>query len=173
MWLLVRIEFLCLLICVTVAACGYRAASRNRLDTGPKTVAVVPLENRTPTYEVEQILTSSLVRELVQRSDYEVVNDPNDADWEIGGAVLRVRVSPVAFGQASFGSTFLVTLQASIYVLDRNSREFLYQNNSYVFRDQYVINVDLENFFSELNPALRRISEDFASSVVNSIMEAF
>jgi hypothetical protein len=173
MWLLVKTEFLCLLICVSVAACGYRVASKNRLDTGPKTVAVVPFENRTPTFEVEQILTSALVRELVQRSDYEVVNDPNDADWELGGAVLRVRVSPVAFGQASFGSTFLVTLQASLYVLDSKSREVLFQNNNYTFRDQYVINVDLENFFSELNPALRRISDDFASSVVTSVMEAF
>jgi hypothetical protein len=134
---------------------------------------VAPIENRTPTYEVEQILTGALVREFVQRSDYEVVNDPGDADWELGGAVLRVRVSPVAYGQASFGSTFLVTLRASIYLQDRSSGEFLYQNNGYIFREQYVINVDLENFFTELNPALRRISDDFASSVVTSIMEAF
>jgi len=148
-------------------------ASKNRLDRGGRSIAVVPLENRTPTYEVEQILTGSLVREFVQRSDYRVVNDPKDAEWELGGAVLRVRVSPVAFGQASFGSTFLVTLRASVYLLDRNTREFLYQNNSYIFREQYVINVDLENFFTELNPALRRIADDFASSVVTSIMEAF
>jgi hypothetical protein len=165
--------FLFLLLGVTGITCGYRLASKNRLDSGQKSIAVVPLENRTPTYEVEQILTGSLVRELVQKSDYKVVNNPADADWELGGAVLRVRVSPVAFGQASFGSTFLVTFQASIYLLDRRSREFLYQNNNYVFREQYVINVDLENFFSELNPALRRISEEFASSVVASVMEAF
>jgi len=168
-----KIVFFCILFGFICAACGYRVATKNRLDTGRKSIAVVPLENRTPTYEVEQILTGSLVREFVQRSEFEVVNDPNDADWELGGAVLRVRVSPVAYGQASFGSTFLVTLRASIYLLDRDSGEFLYQNNGYIFRDQYVINVDLENFFSELNPALRRISEDFASSVVTSIMEAF
>jgi len=143
------------------------------LDAGPKSIAVVPLENRTPTYEVEQILTGALVREFVQRSDLEVVNDPGDADWEMGGSVLLVRVSPVAYGQASFGSTFLVTLQASVYLRDRASGELLFQNNGYIFREQYVINVDLENFFSELNPALSRIADDFASSVVTSIMEAF
>lgn len=168
-----KVRFVCLLICLVLANCGYRAASRNRLDAGPKSIAVVPLENRTPTYEVEQILTGALVRELVQRSDYEVVNDPGDADWEMGGSVLLVRVSPVAYGQATFGSTFLVTLHASVYLQDRASGDFLYQNHGYIFREQYVINVDLENFFSELNPALRRISDDFASSVVTSIVEAF
>lgn len=169
----VRILFLCMLVCSGVSSCGYRVASKNRLDVGPRSIAVVPLENRTPTYEVEQILTGSLVREFVQRSDYEVVNDPNDADWELGGAVLQVRVSPVAYGQASFGSTFLVTLRASVYLQERASGELLYQNNSYIFREQYVINVELESFFTELNPALRRISDDFASSVVTSIVEAF
>ena len=90
------------------------------MDAGPKSIAVVALENRTGTFEVEQILTGALIREFVQRSDYKVVNDPGDADWEMGGSVLLVRVSPVAFGQASFGSTFLVTLQASIYLQDRD-----------------------------------------------------
>lgn len=168
-----RLVFFCFLFGFTCSACGYRAASKNRLDTGHKLIAVVPLENRTSTFEVEQILTGSLVREFIQRSNYELVNDPETADWELGGAVLQVRVSPVAYVQASFGSTFLVTLRASIYLMDRNSREFLYQNNSYIFREQYVINIDLENFFTELNPALRRIADDFASSVVTSIVEAF
>ena len=42
-----------------------------------------------------------------------------------------------------------------------------------MFRDQYVINVDVENFFSELNPALERIGQDFAASVVVGILEGF
>jgi len=161
------------MLCVGLGNCGYRVASKNRLDSGHNSIAVVPFENRTNAYEVEQILTGSLVRELVQKSTYDVVNNPNDAELELGGAVLEVRVSPVAFGQASFGSTFLVTLRTSMYLQDRDSGELLYQNNSYIFREQYVINVDVKNFFTELNPALRRISDDFASSVVTSIMEAF
>ena len=162
-----------LLLLSPLAGCGYKAASKNRLEPANTSIAVVPLENRTSTFEVEQILTRSLVREFVQKSSYDVVNDPGDADLEMGGAISRVRVSPVAYGRASFGSTFLVTLRANIYVLDRRSGEYLYQNNNYVFREQYVINVDVQNFFSELNPALGRVSEDFAASVVASIMEGF
>lgn len=168
-----RIQFFCLLLCIGCGNCGYRVASQNRLNPGHKSISVVPLENRTNAYEVEQILTGSLVREFIQKSTYEVVNDPSQADLELGGTVSEVRVSPVAFGQASFGSTFLVTLRTSIYLRDRGSGELLFQNNNYIFREQYVINVDVKNFFSELNPALRRISDDFASSVVTSIMEAF
>ena len=168
-----RLVTLFLVLLLLLAGCGYKAASKNRLEPASKSIAVVPLENRTSTFEVEQILTRSLVREFVQKSSYDVLNDPGDADLEMGGAISRVRVSPVAYGQASFGSTFLVTLSANIYLLDRRSGEYLYQNNNYVFREQYVINVDVQNFFSELNPALGRVSEDFAASVVASIMEGF
>jgi hypothetical protein len=167
------IAFISLSFCVGLGSCGYRVASKNRLDSGHKSIAVVPFENRTNAYEIEQILTGALVREFIQKSTYKVVNDPTDADLKLGGAVSEVRVSPVAFGQTSFGSTFLVTLRTSIYLQDNDSGELLFQNNSYVFREQYVINVDVKNFFSELNPALRRIADDFASSAVTSIMETF
>jgi hypothetical protein len=102
-----------------------------------------------------------------------VIDNPSRADFVLDGVISRVRVSPVTFGRGSFASAFLVTLQARVRFLNRNTGEILYQNNAYIFREQYVINVQIENFFSELNPALDRISEDFASSVVSSIMEDF
>ena len=46
-------------------------------------------------------------------------------------------------------------------------------SRSYLFREQYVINVDVRNFFSELNPALGRIADDFAASVVTTVLESF
>ena len=42
-------------------ACGYRVASRNRVAPNIRTIAVLPFENETTTFEVEQILTRSLV----------------------------------------------------------------------------------------------------------------
>jgi hypothetical protein len=136
-------------------------------------VAVVPLENLTTTYEIEQLLTRSLVQELVQKTPLSVVNQSKKADAVVQGVVSRISASPVTFGSASFGSTFLVTLVAKLELRDRRTGEVLFKNDRFVFRDQYVISVEVENFFSELNPALKRISQDFAASAVSTMMEGF
>ena len=49
----------------------------------------------------------------------------------------------------------------------------LFKNDRYIFRDQYQINVEVGQFCTEQYPALDRIAEDFAASVVTAILEAF
>ncbi len=156
-----------------VSGCGYRAASRNRLNPQFRTLAVLPLENKTTTSEVEQILTRSLVRAFVEKSSYQLINDPSQADAVLRGVVSRLSASPVIFRRGTFGSTFLVTLQAQVELQDQRSGKVLYKNDGYIFREQYQINVDVENFFSELNPALGRVAADFASSVVTTLLESY
>jgi hypothetical protein len=153
--------------------CGYRAASKNRLTNPYDSISVKPLLNETTTYEVEQILTRSIVSEFVQRSDLSVVNDPQRADLVLEGTISRVSVSPMTIGRSGFASTFQVMITVSVALKDRKSGETVFQENGLLFRDQYVINVDVEEFFSEQNPALGRIANDFASSVVTTMLEDF
>ena len=56
---------------------------------------------------------------------------------------------------------------------EQQSGKILFKNDEYIFREQYIINVDVKNFFSELNPALGRIADDFAASVVTTVLEGF
>jgi outer membrane lipopolysaccharide assembly protein LptE/RlpB len=160
-------------VLTVVSGCGYRVASKNRLSPEFHTLAVLPLENKTTTSEVEQILTRALVRAFVEKSSYQVINDPSQADAVLRGVVSRLSASPVIFRRGTFGSTFLVTLQAQVELQDQRSGKVLYKNDGYIFREQYQINVDVENFFSELNPALGRVAGDFASSVVTTLLESY
>ncbi len=162
-----------LMLVVFQLACGYRVASTNRLDPNIRKISVLPLKNETTTFEVEQILTRALVRAFVERSSLVMVNEPSDADAVLTGVVSALNANPVVFGQETFGSTFLVTLNARVELRDRKTGKVLFKNDNYVFREQYVINVDVKNFFSELNPALGRIAEDFSSSVVSTILEGY
>lgn len=155
------------------SACGYRVASKNRISPNIRTLSVLPLESETTTFEVEQILTRSLVRAFVEGSHLRVMNDPSGADAVLRGVVSRVSATPLTFGRNTLGSTFLVTLRARVELQDRRTEEVLFRNDNYIFREQYVINVDVQNFFSELNPAIRRIARDFASSVVTTIVEGY
>ena len=158
--------------CLVLVSCGYRVASVNRLNSF-KTVAVLPLENETTTFKVEQYLTRALIQEFVESTGIEVVDTASKGDAVLRGVVHDITVSPVTFGRTAFGSTFLVTLRLGIELTDARNQQVLFRNNNYIFREQYVINVDVENFFTELNPALDRIARDFASSVVSTVREDF
>ncbi len=161
------------LLLATQVACGYKVASNNRNAPDIGTLAVLPLENKTTTFEVEQILTRSLVRAFIEKSSYDVVSDPSQADAVFQGVISQVSANPVIFGEQTFGSTFLVTVVGRVELRERETSKLLFENNNFIFREQYVINVDVRNFFSELNPALERIADDFASSVVTTILEGF
>lgn len=161
------------LVPVFLTGCGYRVASKNRLAPQLQTLAVVPLENETTTFQVEQIFTRSLIHAFVERSSYRLVHDPSQADAVFSGVIFSTTANPVIFRQRAFGSTFLVTLQARVRLQDRRDGRVLYQNDQYLFREQYVINVDVRNFFTELSPALERVARDFSSSVVTTLMEGF
>ena len=166
-------RFALALLLATQVACGYKVATHNRVAPDIGTLAVLPLENKTTTFEVEQILTRSLVRAFIEKSSYNVVSDSSQADAVFQGVISQVSANPVIFGEQTFGSTFLVTVIGRVELRERETAKLLFENNNFIFREQYVINVDVRNFFSELNPALGRIADDFASSVVTTILERF
>ncbi len=166
-------RFALALLLATQVACGYKVATQNRVAPDIGTLAVLPLENQTTTFEVEQILTRSLVRAFIEKSSYNVVSDSSQADAVFQGVISQVSARPVIFGEQTFGSTFLVTVIGRVELRERETAKLLFENNNFIFREQYVINVDVRNFFSELNPALERIADDFASSVVTTILERF
>jgi hypothetical protein len=60
----------------------------------------------------------------------------------------------------------------SVLVSDTKG-QILYQNPSYVFREQYQVSEQLSSFFEEDSPAFARMAAEFARSLVSNILEAF
>jgi hypothetical protein len=63
-----------------------------------------------------------------------------------------------------------VTLKVSL--VDRNGK-VLYENRNYVFRQQYQVSREISSFFEEESPALERLAQDFARTLVSNIVEAY
>ncbi|HXW18765.1 MAG TPA: hypothetical protein VEJ39_10715, partial [Candidatus Acidoferrales bacterium] len=66
-----------------------------------------------------------------------------------------------------------VTVHAKVELVGRDDERVVYKNDDMVFRDEYQISSDVNSFFQEENPALQRMSRDFASQVVADIIEGF
>lgn len=169
------IVVLCLLVlCLGAVGCGYHTAGHAvTLPESVRTIAIPAFVNQTQTYKIEQLLTAAVVREMVTRTHYRVVSDPNDADATLRGTVLSTSTTPLTYdSQTGRAASVLVVISMRVSLVDRQGKS-LYQNSSYLFREQYEVSRDLTNFLEEDSPAFRRLSQDFAQTLVSNILEGY
>lgn len=161
-----------LLLCT---ACGYHTAGHNvSLPSNVQTIAIPAFVNQTQTYKIEQRLTAAVVREMVTRTHYHILNDPSDsADATLRGTVISTSTSPLTYdSQNGRASSALVVVTARVTLTDRQGK-ILYENPSYLFREEYQVSQELSSFFEEDSPALERLSREFARTLVSNVLEGF
>jgi len=167
--------FLPVVLLLLISGCGYHTAGHAvQLPENVKTIAVPAFKNETTTYRLEQMLTASVVREFTTRTHYRILNDPSEAaDATLRGTVLSTSATPLAYDTATGrAASVLVVVSLKVSLSDKNGK-VLYQNPAYLFREQYEVSQDLTSFFEEDSPAFRRLSQDFARTLVSNILEGF
>ena len=166
---------LILIICLVTAGCGYHTAGHaTALPDQVRVIAIPSFVNQTQTFKIEQSLTSAVVREMVTRTHYRVVNQTgDDADATLRGTVTSTYTSPLTYdSRTGRAATVLVVVAMRVSLTDKQGK-VLYQNPAYVFRDQYQVSSELNSFFEEGSPALQRLSQEFAHTLVSNILEGF
>jgi len=128
--------------------------------------------NQTQTYKIEQLLTAAVIQEFSTRTTYRVVTQP-DADAVLRGTVLTTSTTPLTYdSKTGRAASVLVIVSMSVSLKDKQGK-VLYQNPSYVFREQYQVSQELSSFFEEDSPAFQRLSREFARTLVSNVLEAF
>jgi len=167
-----RGAYVLLLLC---AGCGYHTAGHAvALPEDVRTIAVPAFVNESNTYKIEQTLTGAVVREFTTRTHYNILHDPSDAaDATLRGTVLSTSASPLTYNSSTGrAASVLVVVSMKVVLADRQGK-VLYQNPAYLFREQYEVSQDVSSFFEEDSPAFRRLSQDFARTLVSNVLEAF
>jgi outer membrane lipopolysaccharide assembly protein LptE/RlpB len=162
-------------VLLLTTACGYHTAGHNvALPTNVQTIAIPAFVNQTQTYKIEQKLTAAVVREMVTRTHYHILNETSDsADATLRGTVVSTSTSPLTYdSQTGRASSALVVLTARVTLTDRKGK-VLYENPSYLFREEYQVSRELSSFFEEDSPALERLSREFARTLVSNVLEGF
>lgn len=163
------------ILAMVLSGCGYHVAGRgSRLPVSLKTIAVPALENRASRYRLEQRLTSALVHELLARTSYRVVADPAAGDAVLRGEITGLESSAVVFDTVTGrATTMLVTVRLKVRLEERGSKNVVYQNDNFLFREHYEVSTDVPSFFEEQDPALDRLARDFAAKLVADLLENF
>ncbi len=163
----------CLLLLST--GCGYHVAGKgDRLPPDVKTIAVPIFVNQSPRFRIEQMVSEAVTREFIERTSYRITPNPQEADAVLRGTVKNVRAGVVTFDPATGrASTMQIQVTADVKLVDTHTHKTLFSNSNYVFREQYQISPSESGLFEEDQPALRRLSQDLARTLVTAILENF
>ena len=164
-----------LMAALFLAACGYQVAGRSaRMPAEWRSIAVPAFTNDTAQYRIEQQFTEAVIREFISRTKYRIVQDTKSADAVLRGEVLSIDTNPILFNADTGQVTaMLVTVHVKVRLVDNSTQKSLYENDDMIFRNEYQIPPDVNGFFQEENPALARMSRDFASDLVANVLEGF
>ena len=164
-----------ILLCILGVGCGYHTAGRAvTIPENVNTIAIPAFVNDTRTYKIEQRLTAAVVREMITRTHYHIVNQADAAaDATLRGTVLATSSSPLTYdSQTGRAASVLVIVTMKVSLTDKQGK-VLYENPSYLFREQYQVSQELPSFFEEDSPAMDRLSREFARTLVSNILEGF
>ena len=173
----IKIVFLMLGLSLTHAACGYRVrSSAGKMPSGIQSLGIPTFKNLTGQYKLEQILSSAVLKEFSLRTRIPVNSNSSGVDSVLLGEIRNINATPVTFGtqkvgSQTYGSAFMITVQMSVKLKRLNDSSIIWQNDNFVYREQYLLNANLKDFFSEENPSLDRLARSFAASLAGAILD--
>lgn len=160
---------------VLLAGCGYHVTGKaDLLPSTLHTIAVPAWTNLTPRYKLADRLPAAITREFINRTRYAVVADPAQADAVLNGAVVNIFAYPTVIDQRTgraAGMQLIVILQLKL--TERATGKVLYDRQTFEARQRYEISIDPVAYFEESSPALDRLAQEVARSVVSGVLEAF
>lgn len=117
-------------------------------------------------------MTNAVIREFATRTRFRITPNANaGADAVLQGTILKELIAPLTYNAATQqSSSFLITIVASVKLSDHDGK-VLYQNNNYVYREQYQSTTDLATFIQEDPAAVDRLSRAFARQLVADVLE--
>jgi len=162
----------CLVLAILLVSCGYHVSGHSDLLPATiRTIAIPAFSNATTRYKLTDRLSEAIAREMIARTNYHIVADPNKADAILRGTVLNYISGATIVVQNATAVDIHVYLQVSL--TERATGKVLFNRPAMEVRDRYEVSVDPAQYFEESEPALERVSRFVAQQVVTSILSNF
>ncbi len=155
--------------------CGYRVGGK--ADLVPKaiqTIAIPAFSSTTTDYKLGDMLPNAVAHEFIERTRFQVVKDPSEADAILHGTINRVIRAP-SLADPTTGKTTSVQLiiVMSLSLEDRASGKILFTRANLQTREYYELATDPHQLFDESGPAMLRLSQNVARDLVAAVVEGF
>jgi outer membrane lipopolysaccharide assembly protein LptE/RlpB len=164
--------FAVLLLLIIFNQCGYKLTGTGKhIPDYIKTIVIPDFVNKTTRYQAEQFVTSALRQEFIRRSKLILVDRVSKADSTLEGDINRFDAVPVSYSSDATANLYRITIVLNVRFIDIKTGKIIFENNNMSFTDTYDIGTG--DFFSQETETLIKISKEFASSIVSTILENF
>jgi hypothetical protein len=169
---------LCVLLVSALAACGYRSTLGGReagglahrpSDATPSRVTVIGLRSDSPEPWLDRIVTDALRREVGGRARLELTNDPEDAQLQIRGRIRPLGTTSRSFSSFVAALEYSLTLELDLEVRLESGDVIQLDPAMLSETESYLASPDIEITRTNRLEALRRLSDQLASRVADSI----
>jgi hypothetical protein len=164
----------CVAVLLAPTGCGYHTlGSAAHLPPNVHTLSIPVFATKTEAYHTETLVTNAVIREFAARTKLRVtLSTSGDYDAVLHGSILQQTVLPLTYNsETQQSSSFLITIVASVTLTGQDGR-VLYENENYVFRQQYQSTTNLPTFLDESPAAEERLSREFARALVSDVLES-
>jgi outer membrane lipopolysaccharide assembly protein LptE/RlpB len=167
--------------CIAASGCGYALSGRGSfLPDYIQVVGVPAFINNSSVFEIDRVLTDRVRTEFGGRGKYRVQPDTNNVDAILIGTITSVRTTNTSYTANSQAARVQLIVTASFEFRDVRDNKVLWANPSMTYREEYepssgsgTAGADPTAFFGQNANAMERMAQNFARSVVTSILEAF
>ncbi len=165
-------NILIFLILILFAGCGYTLVGTGKhLPPGIKTIAIPVFKNKTQRLEIEKIITSAIVQELIRRG-LKITESELASDAILKGEVISFNTYPTAFSTTDSRATKYGMVTVIRVSLISSKGDEIYPETEIRFTDEYSLG-DGVDFYSIETERLAKLSEQIAKNVASLILEGF
>lgn len=169
---LIVIPALLAAIGIGLSNCGYKLTGfGNQVPEHIKTIVIPDFDNKTARYQLDQYITFAVKEEFIKRSDLTLADREARADAVLEGTINKFIVTPISYGDDASANLYKVTIAVDVRFIDLKTNEIIFEGKGISFSDTYEI--DEDDFFSQETETLLKIAEEFAASIVTTILENF
>jgi hypothetical protein len=159
------------------AGCGYGLVGRGGgFDPGIKKIGVPLFKDNTGKINLDQKITQKVVEELLKRGKVDVVPTLEGVDAIVEGEIVSFQETPVGFSGgtgATTASRYAILITAKVKYYKPGEALPIWQNDAFVYRDEYDLGSDPNAFFDRADQGVDRLAQAFARSLVAAMLEAF
>jgi Lipopolysaccharide-assembly len=168
---------LTLITVIGLSGCGYGLVGRGAgFDPTIKKIGVPLFRDNTGKTGLDQKITQKVTEELLKRGKIDIVQSIVGVDAIVEGEIVSYQETPVGISGSSTATTasrYAITLTAKVKYFKPGEALPIWQNDAFVYRDEYDLGSNPASFFDQADQGVDRLAQAFARSLVAAMLEAF
>lgn len=138
------VRYATLLLLVVLTGCGYHLAGEQRgLPADIHSLSVGNVVNHSREYGFEKTLAFAFEREIHERGQFQMVEDPSGGDAVLTGVIRDIRVQPVAFDANDQAIQYQLTLILDFTLTRHSDGQVLWHVREMRELDEYSVSANV------------------------------